>query len=81
MKKLTFTFGLLLMGGLAMASNEIVSENVEAYTVETYVEAEGTLLQKCYARKCVTYEGADGYEYKRCTEWEEVDCKSVELAA
>lgn len=83
MKNLIFTFGLFLMGGLAMASNEIISENSSNYIKSIVIEEqmEDALTEKCYARKCVTYEGSDGYEYKRCGPWEETACPNIELAS
>lgn len=64
-----------------MASNEIVSENslsnIQSYVLEEKEEASS---ETCYARHCETYQGAGGYEYKRCGPWEEVPYPSVKLA-
>lgn len=35
------------------------------------------VMDTCYARQCETFTGTDGFEYKRCTEWEEVDCAHI----
>lgn len=82
MKNLIFTFALFLMGGLAMASHEIVSENssnnFQSYVLEE--EREDDSSDTCYVRHCETYEGSDGYEYKRCGPWEEVACPLIILA-
>lgn len=72
MKNLLFG-AVMLMGTFAFASSSIVLN-------ENDLEKEEIALSTCYARHCVTYTGADGYEYKKCSDWEETDCKNIELA-
>jgi hypothetical protein len=80
MRKLFLSLALVLVSTFAFA-NESVKEIIDLNTTTEFVlvtSLEG--VKTCYARKCTTYTGNDGYEYKNCTDWEEVSCGSIVLA-
>ncbi|MDP3352704.1 MAG: hypothetical protein Q8S44_03070 [Flavobacteriaceae bacterium] len=82
MKKLIISLIVVMLFSL----NSFANVDIEKKVLNTTESTEFIIIQNemgldtCYARKCTTYTGSEGYEYKRCTDWEEVDCRYIVLA-
>ncbi|MBQ4803086.1 hypothetical protein J8L88_09525 [Aquimarina sp. MMG015] len=71
---------LLVATTAIFALGSETSSNDQDKIVEYLVEKAEDGSTTCYARHCVTRTGTDGYEYKECSDWEEVDCRDIQPA-